>query len=145
MSVNLRIVRYGFVLILLAMVTGLFIPVMEIPRLGLSAHTAGLLSGVLLIVVGIIWRRFSLSGRQRTALLWSWLYAGYVNWLACLVGAIVGAGETTPVASGGAVGSAAAEAVVAFLLISVGVASLVAVGLSLWGLRPSATSEGEDG
>lgn len=134
------IIRHGFVLILLALVGGLFIPAMEIPRLGLSAHTIGLLGGVLLIALGAIWRQFSLTDRQGKIMYWTWLYANYVNWLGCLVGAVTGAGRTTPVAAAGATGSALAENAVALLLLSVAAASFVAVGLSLWGLRPEARS-----
>lgn len=132
---NHAIIRHGFILILFALVSGLFVPLMEIPRLGLSAHTIGVLSGVLLIAVGAVWQQFSLSVRQSQVMVWSWLYSSYVNWLGCLVGAIFGAGKSTPVASAGALGSPAAENAVAFMLISVGVVSFVAVGLSLWGLR----------
>ena len=129
------IIRHGFILIFCALLSGLFVPVMEIPRLGLSAHTIGILSGVLLIAIGAIWQQFSLSVRQNQVMYWSWLYSSYVNWLGCLVGAIFGAGKTTPVASAGVLGSPVAENTVAFMLVSVGAVSFVAVGLSLWGLR----------
>ena len=39
---NRRIIRHGFVLILIALVTGFLLPAMKIPRLGLSAHTIGI-------------------------------------------------------------------------------------------------------
>ena len=51
---NRNIIRHGFVLILLSLVGGLLLPAMSIPRLGLSAHTIGLLSGVLLLALGAI-------------------------------------------------------------------------------------------
>lgn len=130
-----RLIRHGFILILIALVSALFIPAMPIPRLGLSAHTIGILSGVLLIAVGSIWTQFSLSPRQTQILYWSWLYSSYVNWLGCLLGAVLGAGKATPLASAGTVGSSDAEAVVGLLLGSVALASFIAVGLSLWGLR----------
>ena len=132
---NKNIIRHGFILILVSLVAALFVPSMAIPRLGLSAHTIGILSGVLLIAVGAIWQQFSLSDRQAGVMYCSWLYAGYVNWLGCLVGAIFGAGKTTPVAAAGTVGSPTAEGVVALMLYSVALASFIAVGLSLWGLR----------
>jgi hydroxylaminobenzene mutase len=65
----------------------------------------------------------------------AWLYSNYVNWLAVVVGSVLGTGKLTPVASNGATGSPVAEALVSAALVSVGVASLVAVGLALWGLR----------
>jgi len=132
---NKKIIRHGFILILIALVSGLFIPVMAIPRLGLSSHTIGILGGVLLIAIGAIWAQFALSLKQLKCLYYSWLYSSYVNWLGCLTGAILGAGKTTPVAAAGIVGSAFGESVVSAMLISVGLVSFIAVGLSLWGLR----------
>mgnify|MGYP006295257225 CR=1 FL=1 len=135
---NKAIIRHGFILILLALVSGMFISKMVIPRLGLSAHTIGILSGVLLIGIGAIWQQFTLSSRQASVMYWSWLYSSYVNWFGCLVGAALGAGKTTPVASAGVVGPPAAEFIVAVLLMSVALASFIAVGLSIWGLRSAA-------
>ena len=65
---------------------------------------------------------------------WSWLYSSYANWFGCLIGAIFGAGNTTPVASGEYVGTPLVENVGAALLMSVAAASLLAVGLSILGL-----------
>ena len=132
---NVSLFRHGFVLFLLSLIGGLFIPAMAIPRLGLSAHTIGVLSGVLLIAVGAIWQHFQLSNSQGVWLKWSWLYSSYINWFACMVGAFLGAGKMTPIASAGLVGSSTAEALVSALFISVALASFIAVALSLWGLR----------
>lgn len=132
---SLSLFRHAFTLILLALVGAFFIPSMAIPRLGLSAHTIGILSGVLLIATGAIWPHFHLGSRQKIWLKWTWLYSSYANWLGCLVGAVFGAGRMTPVASSGVVGVNMAEAVTGALLGSVAVTSLIAVGLSLWGLR----------
>lgn len=137
---NRSLVRHGFILILLALVSGLFVQAMPIPRLGLSAHTIGLLSGALLIAIGAVWPMFVLSLRQSAVLYGAWLYASYINWLGCLLGAIFGAGKATPVAAAGVVGSAAAEALVGGLLLSVAVASFVAIGLSIYGLRERAAA-----
>jgi hydroxylaminobenzene mutase len=134
-AMNKNAIRHGFILLGLALAFGLAIPSMEVPRLGLSAHTIGVLSGVLLLAVGSIWQLFALSSRQLSILYWSWLYSSYVNWLAVLVGAIFGSGGMTPVASGDYQGSAFIEGTVTVLLITVVVSSFLAVGLSIWGLR----------
>ena len=136
---NRPIIRHGFVLILLALLTGFLLPAAEIPRLGLSAHTIAILSGVLLIGVGAVWPLFQLSARQCQVMYWTWVYSSYANWLGCLIGAFTGAGRMTPVASSGMEAGAVAEAVVAALLLSGALTSLVAVGLSIWGLRRGAT------
>ena len=132
---NRALIRHGFILMLLGLLGGFLIPNMAIPRLGLSAHTIGILGGVLLIALGAVWAQFRLGTRQSALMYWSWLYANYINWLGCLIGAITGAGRMTPVVAAGQEGGEAAEWVVAAMLISVGIASLIAVGLSLWGLR----------
>ncbi|AFL72498.1 hypothetical protein [Thiocystis violascens] len=132
---NVSLFRYAFVLILLSLVGGFFIPAMAVPRLGLSAHTIGALGGVLLIAIGAIWQHFHLSNTQGAWLKWSWLYSSYINWFACIVGAFLGAGKMTPIASAGLVGSGKVEALVSALFVSVAIASLIAVALSLWGLR----------
>jgi hydroxylaminobenzene mutase len=134
---NVQLLRHGFILILLALAGGLFIPAMAVPRLGLSAHTIGVLSGVLLIVLGAVWAQFRLSARQTRLHYWAWLYSSYINWFACLLGGTLGAGRTTPLASAGYNGTPLMEGTVTALLVSVAVASFIAVGLSLWGLRAS--------
>jgi len=132
---NRSLIRYAFVLILFSLLGAFFVQSMAIPRLGLSAHTIGVLGGVLLIAVGAIWQQFRLSSGQQWCLKWSWLYSSYGNWFGCLVGAIFGTGKMTPIASSGAVGATVPEVIVGALLGSVVIASLIAVGLSLWGLR----------
>lgn len=138
---NNNAIRHGFILIALALIFGVFIPSMEVPRLGLSAHTIGVLSGVLLIALGAVWQQFSLSAHQLLVLYWAWLYSSYANWLGCLVGAIFGAGDATPVASGGYIGTPVVENIVTTILLSVAISSLVAVALSIWGLRAKSAGD----
>ena len=75
-----RLIRHGFILIFLALVTGFVIPQTASPRLALSAHTIGLLSGILLLAVAGIWGRLRLSERQLRITYWGWVYSGYANW-----------------------------------------------------------------
>ena len=134
---NRRLLRHGFLLLLLGLVSAPFIPVLAVPRLGLSAHVAAMIGGTLLVAVGVAWPAFRLSEGQRKWLAWSWLGSSYFNWAACLLGAATGAGRATPIASGGSTGTTMAEGAVLFLLVLVVVASFVGAGLALWGLRGS--------
>jgi (hydroxyamino)benzene mutase len=135
---NRRLMQLGFGLILLALFTGLAIPVAPHPRLALTAHTVGLLGGLVLIVVGMLAGTFALGARTSTVMTWSWVYAAYANWLGCLVAAFTGASRLMPIAGTGMSGTELAEGVVAFIFVSEGVAALVAAGLAVWGLRPRA-------
>jgi hydroxylaminobenzene mutase len=128
-------VRLGFTLILLALLTGPVVPLVVSPRLALAAHTVGVLGGLVLIALGALARSFALGPRAAAIMMWSWAYAAYANWFACLLGGITGASRLTPIAGAGNSGSWGAEAVVAFLLQSLAVASIVGTGLAIWGLR----------
>src|SRR5687767_11323441 len=115
-TMNRLQLQLGFVLILLSLLTGLGQPVFVSPRLGLAAHTAGLMGGLVLVALGALAGSFALGPRASAVLMWSWVYAAYANWLGCLIGAITGASRLTPIAGAGTSGSWAAEATVAFLL-----------------------------
>lgn len=88
---RISLCRYAFVLMLLALLGAFFLPAMAVPRLGLSAHAIGMMSGLLLLALGAIWRQFSLTDSQRSWLKWSWIDLSYANWLGCLLGAVFGA------------------------------------------------------
>jgi len=132
--------KHGFILILLALISGLWVDSLKIPRLGLASHTIGILSGILLIAVGAIWQQFQLTYKQRQLTYGAWLYSSYMNWFACLAGAALGTGKATPIASAGIVGTAVAEGMVTVMLVSVALVSFLAVGLSIWGLRSKKSS-----
>jgi len=134
MKISRSLIRQGFILILIALLGALFIPVMAIPRLGLSAHTIGVMGGSLLIIVGIVWWELTLSGWQRNTAYVCWLVSAWVNWAACLFGALAGAGRMTPVAAGSASGPETAELIVSVLLMSVVITSVIALALTILGL-----------
>jgi len=133
MQINL--LRHGFFLIFLALCTGFVTPMVALPRLAVSAHTIGVVSGILLIILASLWPAFRLTINQLRVLKFSWLFAAYANWGACVAGAFLGTGRMTPVASADAHGPVLAETLVSAILMSVALFSLLAVGLSLWGLR----------
>ena len=129
-------IQLGFILILLALLTGFAIPELANPRLGLAAHTVGILGGLVLIALGALAGSFALGARASAIMMWSWVYTAYANWLGCLLGAMTGASRLTPIAGAGTTGDSVSEAVVAFLLVSLALASLVGTGLAIWGFRP---------
>ena len=129
-------IQLGFILILLALLTGFAVPELANPRLGLAAHTVGILGGLVLIALGTLAGSFALGARASAIMMWSWVYTAYANWLGCLLGAMTGASRLTPIAGAGTTGDSVSEAVVAFLLLSLALASLVGTGLAIWGFRP---------
>lgn len=128
-------IQLGFVLILLALVTGFGMPLFISPRLGLAAHVVGITGGLVLIALGALAPAFVLGRRATAVMMWSWVYAAYANWLGSLIGAITGASRLTPIAGAGTRGDALAEGVVAFLLQSLSVAAIVGTILAVRGFR----------
>lgn len=128
-------IQLGFVLILLALITGFGGPHFANPRLGLAAHTVGITGGLVLIALGALANSLLLGARSATVMMWSWTYAAYANWFGSLLGAMTGASRLTPIAGAGTNGNPLAEAAVAFLLESLALAAIVGTALAVWGFR----------
>ena len=137
-------IQLGFVLILLALLTGFGGPFFVNPRLGLASHIVGITGGLVLIAVGALAGSFRLGRRASTIMMVSWAYAAYANWLGCLIGALTGASRLTPIAGAGTSGSGAAEAVVMFLLQTLALASIAGTGIAIWGFRRGAVESRTD-
>jgi (hydroxyamino)benzene mutase len=128
-------IQLGFILILLALLTGPVIPLAVTPRLVLAAHTVGVIGGLVLIAIGALAPAFALGPRTAATMTWLWVYAAYANWLACLLGGLTGASRLTPIAGAGTSGTWLAEITVSILLETLAATSIVATGLAVWGLR----------
>jgi (hydroxyamino)benzene mutase len=134
-DIKRRLFWHGVVLFFLGLVTGLFVQSMRNPRLGLSAHVGTVMSGMFLAIVGALWPEVRLAESVASATYWLTLYGMYVSSAGLVLAAVFGTNQTTPLAGAEIQGPPWQEAVVAFALISGGVAALFScVGL-LWGLR----------
>lgn len=129
---------HGVLLFLLGLLTGLATGAMTNPRMGLSAHLEGVMNGLFLMVLGLLWGRLRLPARWLTALFWLALYGTYVNWASTLAAAIFGTGRMTPIAGAGYVAEAWQENLVSAGLYTLSVAMLAVCVIALVGLRPGA-------
>jgi len=124
----------GTLLFLLSLLVGIVIPVLSVPRLGVSVHTTGLQSGLALWAFGLMWPYVALSpGMQRATqvLAVSGLYAIF---LSMLLAALWGASRSLPIAGTGHRASPFREGIVTVLIASGSLAITVATALVLWGL-----------
>jgi (hydroxyamino)benzene mutase len=126
---------FGMILFLLGLLAGFATPAFRNPRLGLSAHLEGVMNGMFLIVVGLIWQKVALSASHKKFAFGLLLWGAYANWTACLLGGIFGASRMTPIAGGSFTAEPWQELLVSGLFASVGLAMLVAILLLAWGLR----------
>ena len=130
-----RLLRHGVFLVLLGLLTGLLVPVVRNPRLGLSAHVGGVMNGMLLLLFGFLWRELHLPSRAEAAAFGLLLYAMYAIWGFTLLGAAFGTSQANPIAGAGYQAAAWQEALVTGGLSSGAVAVLIACGVALYGLR----------
>ncbi|MGE5220311.1 MAG: hydrogenase [Chloroflexota bacterium] len=130
-----NLLRVGVGLLLVAVLVGLAIPHFTTPRLALSAHLIGVLQGILLLVLGLLWYRLSLTRMQFSLAFWLAVYQAVAAFLSNLLAAAWGAGNSIiPMAAGAAHGSTAQEAIIVIGLRSAGAALIAALLLVLWGL-----------
>jgi (hydroxyamino)benzene mutase len=132
-----RLMQLGFVLIVLALLTGLVVPQLANPRLGLAAHTVGTLGGLLLVVLGASSSAFRLTPSSHRLMNACWIFATYANWFASLLGGLTGASRRTPIAGAGTAAGPIAEGVVEVLLITLSLAALLGGALAIRGLSGS--------
>jgi hypothetical protein len=63
MRADRRLIRAGFILVCLALVTGFAIPNFTNPKMALAAHVTGIINALLLIAVGLVWHLLVLLQR----------------------------------------------------------------------------------
>ena len=130
-----RLFFHGFLLFLLFLVEGMFVQSMRNPRMALSAHVGGLMSGLFLGVLGAAWNELRLSARAETATYWLALVGNYGSSLSLVLAAVLGTRSSTPIAGAGYGASATAEMIVTIALTVFAVPVLVCCVVLLRGLR----------
>jgi hydroxylaminobenzene mutase len=128
-----RLIFLGMFLFFLGLMVGLFIPLMANPRMGLTTHLEGVINGIFLLVLGLIWNKTALSDKWLKIAYWLTIYGAFANFAAVLIAAVTGAGKMMPIA-GGVQGEAATESIISFLLVSLALAMLAACLIILVGL-----------
>lgn len=136
-----RLLWAGILLFLLGLLTGFLVPVVANSRMGLSSHLEGVMNGMFLVALGLLWPRLRLSARSLVVAFWLAIYSTYANWATTLLAAVVGAGEENmPLAGAGYRGSPLQEALIAVGLVSLSIGIVVTSGIVLWGLRHHASA-----
>lgn len=134
-NANRGLIRSGFVLLLLALLTGLAMPAFTNPRMGLAAHLEGVMNGMLLIVAGLAWGHLELTSRASKITHWLFLYAAFANWGVTSLAAALGTSRLTPIASAGYSAPPLQETIVQAIQVSLALAVIAAVILVIYSLR----------
>lgn len=132
---DIFLIRAGFVLFILALLTGFLIPVLLNQRMTLAAHVTGVMNALVLIVLGLTWELLTVSPLQANLIRGAFLYATYANWVASCLAAAWGTNRSTPVAGAGYGAAPWQETVVQGLQASLGLAILTGAVLVVYALR----------
>ena len=132
-----RLLQLGMLLFLAGLLTGFVIPALANPRMGLASHLEGVINGMLLVLLGLLWPRLRLAPTARSATFVLALIGTAANWGTTLLAAAWDAGGSMmSIAAPGRLGAEWQETVIAALLVVVSVAIVAAVALVIHGLRP---------
>lgn len=130
-----RLIQFGVVLFLLGLLVGFAVPAFKNPRMGLASHLEGIMNGLFLIALGLIWPRLVLGARVLTATFWLTIYGAFANWLATLLAAIWGAGRSMPIAAPEPTATRIQEHIIDGLLLTLSLAMVIVSVIVIWGLR----------
>ncbi len=135
-----RLLQFGIALLLYASFEGFVIPLLASPRIALSAHTLSALEAVLMLAMGLLWPKLTLSAGASRLAFWTLIYSALAILAAYTVAAIWGVGIETirlmgELPQGLSHGSPFQETVIKVLSYSSAPTVLIALGLILWGLR----------
>lgn len=135
-----RLLQLGMALFLYSSLDGFVIPVLASPRIGLSVHSLSALQGVMILAIGLLWRRLKLSPRAAKVAYWSLIYSALAILAAYTVAAFWGVGIETirlmgELPHGLTQGTPFQETFIKVLAYSSAPTGLTAFVLILWGLR----------
>lgn len=130
------LVRAGFALFTLALLTGLAIPSLLNQRMALAAHLTGVVNALVLIALGLSWSLLSVSPLQAKLTRGAFLYGAYANWGASCLAAAWGTSRLTPLSGAGYGAVPWKEAVVQVLQVSLSLAILAGAASVVFSLRP---------
>ncbi|MCZ2483142.1 hydrogenase [Aquirufa nivalisilvae] len=128
-----KLIFLGVFLFFLGLVIGLLIPILAKPRIGLSSHLEGVMNGMFLILLGLIWNRLTLSTFWLKSTFRLVVFGTYINFLTIGLAAATGAGKLLPIAGGTEQGPMI-ESIITLGLISLSIAMLLVCILVMKGL-----------
>jgi (hydroxyamino)benzene mutase len=95
-----RMHQLGLLLLLFGPLIGFVVPAFAAPRRGLTAHVLGVMQGILLIVIGLLWPKLKLARTASGIGFWMVVYGCFVSWAVTVLAAAWGVGSSMmPVAA----------------------------------------------
>ena len=128
-----RLLRHGFIFLFVGVWLGIATAVLPHPRAWRAAHLTALLTCLILVAIGLVWRELRLTGRQRSIGLITGFTSAYLGLAANIFSAIV---DLPGPASHPGVAPPMPQAAVFFTLLAIVVpTTLISFGLVMYGMR----------
>jgi hydroxylaminobenzene mutase len=129
------LIRAGFVLFTLALLTGFAIPAFTNQKMAVAAHLTGVVNALLLIALGLVWGFLTVGPVGARLTRAAFLYAAYANWGTSCLAAAWGTSRLTPLSGAGYGAAPWQEAVVQVLQVSLALAILAGALSVVYALR----------
>lgn len=131
-----RLTQAGVALFLIGLLTGVALPALPHARLGVASHVNGLLAGLALIVLSLMWPRLRLGRLISIVACGLALFSMFTAWFIPLIASIWEAGGTRfPIAAGAAFGTALQETAITAALTTSSLSAITLCVVVLFGLR----------
>jgi hypothetical protein len=130
------LVRAGFVLFTLALLTGFAIPAFTNHRMALAAHVGGVLNALALIALGLSWGLLVMGPFQAKLTRGAFLSATYLNWVTACLAAAWGTSKLTPLSGAGYAAAPWQESVVQALQVVLSLVIVAGAVSVIHALRP---------
>jgi hydroxylaminobenzene mutase len=118
------LVRAGFVLFTLALLTGLSVPAFLNQRMAVAAHVSGVMNALVLIALGLAWGHLVMGPVQTRLTRGAFLFGTYASWGTSCLAATWGTSRLTPLSGAGFSAAPWKEAVVQVLQVLLSVVIL---------------------
>lgn len=132
------ILRAALILLAASLVNGFLVHFVSMQRQVLSAHLVGLIASALLIGLGLLWSRLTLTPRLSRAGALLAVYAFCGGWLLNFLAAVTGVVGNYPLSAGPPGDAHAADTLMSAALLSVALAQFAVCALVFRGLLPEA-------
>ena len=128
-----QLLRHGFLFLFIALWLGLATATLSHPEKWLAGHVTALLTGVVLVVIGLVWTELTLTARQRAFAFWCGLISAYTGLVSNIFTALV---DLPGPASNPGVNPTGVPAVIFFALLAILIPTIfTSFGLVLYGTR----------
>jgi hydroxylaminobenzene mutase len=135
-KVERLLIRAGFALFTLALLTGFAVPAFLNHRMAVAAHLTGVVNALLLIALGLAWGLLAMSPVQARLTRGVFLFGTYANWGTSCLAAAWGTSRLTPLSGAGYSAAPWKESVVQVLQVSLALAILAGALSVVYALRP---------